>query len=427
MQKLLLFSHNGFSDTGANGITMKNLLSAWLPEEKAEFYCDVEKPDFSAAHHYFRVSDSQMIKALLGKKSQHVFTYSPEQEAPGEGAGKSAAKATKKIPGWLKKYKYNFCLKWAREYLWMLSPWGHRKLKQWIRDFDPDVIVYMVGESIFMDQLVLKVCRETGKPLVLYSGEAYRIIDLKQRRGLERAYYRKVERLYGKLNDAASLVIYNCEMLKNEYETMYPPKAESMIAYNSADCVQEPYEPGESMNITYFGNLGVGRSDVLLETAEILGQIDESLVLDIYGNAPAGYEERFRSCKNIRYNGFVNPEELRQIIGRSDILLHVESFDEKIVPKLKYAFSTKIAQCLCSGRCFVSYAPSGTASSRYLQSVGGAAMVSRREELKELLGRLVSDPVLRRDYAEKALAVGRKNHQKENTARQIRERVERIV
>ena len=427
MRKLLLFSHNGFSDTGANGITMKNLLSAWLPEEKAEFYCDVEKPDFTAAHHYFRVSDTQMIKAFLGKKSRHVFEYSPEQESREASFAPPFAKTPKKIPAWLKKYKYNFCLKWLREYLWKLSPWGHGKLMQWIREFDPDVIVYMVGESFFMDELVLKVCKETGKPLVLYSGEAYRIIDLKKRHGLERAYYRKVERLYRKLNDAASLVIYNCEMLKSEYEAMYPPKAEAMIAYNSADCNQEPYVPGDTMNITYFGNLGVGRSDVLLEVAETLGQIDGSLVLDIYGNASAEYAERFNACGNIRYHGFVDAAQLRKIIGSSDILLHVESFDEKIVPKLKYAFSTKIAQCLCAGRCFVSYAPSGTASSQYLQSAGGAAMVSRREELKELLGKLVTDPVLLQEYAGKALAVGQKNHQKDKTARQIREKVGDIL
>lgn len=72
MSKVLLFSHSGFSDENANGITMKNLLSAWSSEEKAEFYCDVQPPDFSAAHDYFRVTDMQMLTAFAGKK-QPIF------------------------------------------------------------------------------------------------------------------------------------------------------------------------------------------------------------------------------------------------------------------------------------------------------------------------------------------------------------------
>lgn len=428
MQKLLLFSHSGFSDENANGITMKNLLSAWSAEEKAEFYCDVQTPDFTAAYRYFRVTDTQMLKAFLGKKAWHEFEYAPAREATDPGKqGSSAGKTPRKIPAWLKKHKYNFCLKWVREYLWMLSPWGHGKLRQWIRDVAPDVIVYMVGESIFMDKLVLKVCRETGKPLVLYNGEAYRIIDLKTRFGLERAYYRKAEKLYGKLNQAASLVIYNCEMLKNDYQARYPQRAKALVAYNSAECGQKPYELRDSLKITYFGNLGVGRCKSLLQVAEALRKIDASLALDIYGNALPEDEEKFNACENIRYHGFVDAKHLQGIIGESDILLHVESFDEAIVPKLKYAFSTKIAQCLCAGRCFVSYAPAGSASSQYLSNVEGAVLVSDEQALYETLRELVTDPRLRLEQAQKASQTGMKNHRMQTTARWVREEIEAIL
>jgi hypothetical protein len=182
----------------------------------------------------------------------------------------------------------------------MLSPWGHRALKQWIRDMAPEVIVYMVGESVFMDKLVLKTCEETGKPLVLYNGEAFRIIDLRTRRGLERMYYRKVQSLYEQLNDRASLVIYNSEMLKADYERRYAPKGKAIVAYNSAAGDHTPYEPGDTMNITYFGNLGVGRSDSLLRVATVLEEIDPALRLDIYGNAMDADAQRFNARQNIR-------------------------------------------------------------------------------------------------------------------------------
>lgn len=424
MPKLLVFAHSGFSDSDANGITMKNLLSAFAPEEKAEFYLDVQQPDFSAAERYFRVTDTQMIKAFLGKRSQHIFTRADETQATGQ---KKSAAAPKKIPVWLKKQKYNFTLKWLREQLWGISPWGHRALKNWIREFAPDAIVYMVGESVFMDKLVLKTCRETGVPLVLYNGEAFRIIDLKTRHGLERAYYRRVEKLYETLNRRAAMVMYNCEMLRADYEAKYPRMGSSAVVYNSAACDQTPYAPGEDLKLTYFGNLGVGRSDALLQVADILGKIDPKLRLDIYGNALPEAAQRFADHANIDYHGFVNAAELHDIVEKSDILLHVESFDPDIIPKLKYAFSTKIAQCLCAGRCFVSFAPTGTASSQYLKDAEGALLVSDEAQLEQLLRDLVADPQLRLAYAQKAAETGLKNHHMETTARQVRCQIEGLL
>lgn len=424
MPRVMVFAHSGFSDSDANGITMKNLLSAFPAEDKAEFYLDVQSPDFSAAHRYFRVTDTQMVKALLGKKTRHIYHYDPDDQAAGE---KKSGSNAKKIPTWLKKQKYNFTLKWLREHLWSISPWGHRSLRKWMDDFAPEAVVYMVGESIFMDKLVLKTCRRYNVPLVLYNGEAFRIIDLKSRRGLERAYYRRVEKLYEKLNRRAAMVLYNCEMLRQDYEAKYPRVGQGLVVYNSAPCDHGPYTPGDDVKITYFGNLGVGRSDTLLEVAAVLDRIDPGLRLDIYGNALPEAARRFEETENIRYHGFVDAPTLHGIVEESDILLHVESFDETIIPKLKYAFSTKIAQCLCAGRCFVSFAPTGTASSRYLRSAEGALLLSDEQELEKWLTKLVHNPDLRREYAQKAAQTGRTNHNMEATAARVRRDVEGLL
>lgn len=424
MPRLMVFSHSGFSDSEANGITMKNLLSAFSPQEKAEFYMDVQPADHSAAHRYFRVTDAQMVKAFLGKKSRHIFEFDPNAETSAE---KKSGSSPKKIPVWLKKQKYNFAVKWLREQLWAISPWGHRRLEAFIDEFRPDALVYMVGESIFLDKLVLKTCDRLQVPLVLYNGEAFRIIDLKTRRGLERAYYRRVEKLYERLSRRAAMVIYNCEMLREDYEARYPHCAQAMVAYNSARCDHGPYQPGDEVSITYFGNLGVGRSDELLRVARVLSRIDPALRLDIYGNALPEAAEAFSRQENIRYHGFVDAAALHGIVEKSDILLHVESFDETIIPKLKYAFSTKIAQCLCAGRCFVSFAPQGSASSRYLQNAQGAALVSDEAQLEQLLRELVADPALRQSYAQKAAATGRANHDMQTTAARVRREMEGLL
>ena len=141
MAKLLVICHSGFSDTNANGITMKNLLSAFTPEDVAEFYCDVQPPDYSAAHRYFRVTDSQMLKAFFGKKFRREFAYDANFTAPDVTVSNPQSEAApKRIPAWLKKFKYNFAVKWTRENLWKISPWGRRRLWEWVREFSPDAI-----------------------------------------------------------------------------------------------------------------------------------------------------------------------------------------------------------------------------------------------------------------------------------------------
>ncbi len=423
MSKILLFAHSGFSDQNANGLTIKNLLSAWKPEEKAECYYDVQPPDFTAAQQYFRVTDMDVLKAMVGKQTQRCFTAGPAPEKTGAGGSQS-----RPLPIWLKKRNYQFGIKWLREILRMVSPWGRRKLKEWIREVNPDVIVYMVGESLSLDRLVYRACQDTGKPLVLYHCEAFRVIDLRQRRGLDRAYYRHAEAWYEKLSRRACLVAYNCEMLKQSYEQRYPDSPPGIVTYNSAQEGTPPYQAGPGpLTLTHFGNLGLNRVDSLIFLAQELGQLDASLYLDVYGRTKTPEEEdRLRACPHIRFHGYVSAQELRQVIEKSDILFQVESFDPVIQKLLHYAFSTKIAQCLCAGRCFVSYAPADIASTQYLLQTGGAVVVTDPAELRGQLAKLIADPQLRAECARRSLAVGQSNHRRERTAQWFREQVEAI-
>ena len=107
----------------------------------------------------------------------------------------------------------------------------------------------------------------------------------------------------------------------------------------------------------------------------------------------------------------------------SDILLHVESFDEEIVSRLHYAFSTKLAQYLCSGRPLLCYAPEGSVSSEYLKQEKGALVVTNISELKLGLTKLVLDPEFRAEYAEHARQLGIKNHNHEITAALVKQEI----
>lgn len=425
MAKLMLVSFSGLSDHDANGMTMKAVLSAFRPEELCQFYSGTQTPDFTAAHAFFRVTDVQMMKSFLGKKFQREFSYESDS-APEQSAGAGQQHKTGALPGFLKRRNQNFALRISRELLWSIAPWGRKKLMAWAEKEKPDALVYMVGESAFTDRLVLSLGKKLQIPLVLYNCEAYRLVDTKKRKGLDRLHHNRIKRTYRKLNERAALTIFNCASLKQCYEKAYAA-GNSMLAYNSGDLDNTPYEPGNPVRLAYFGNLGIGRVDALLDVAKALETADPTLYIDVFGSARGGEDEKLKHISNVRFHGFVDQEKLRQVKMESDILLHAESFDPDLIPKLQYAFSTKIAQCLCAGRSLLSYAPKELISTRYLLDEGCAVVATSKEELEEKLRELVSKEEMRVHYADLAKDTAQKNHCREVMARQVREQIEAII
>ncbi len=425
MTKLMLISFSGLSDHDANGMTMKAVLSAFRPAELCQFYSGTQTPDFTAAHSYFRVTDVQMIKSFLGKKYQREFYYENDP-APEKSSGTVQQHKTKALPGFLKKRNQNFAFRMTRELLWSISPWGRKKLLAWAEKEKPDALIYMVGESVVTDRLVLRLAKKLSVPLVLYNCEAYRLVDTKKRKGLDKIHHNRMKRTYRKLNERAGLTIFNCPYLKACYEKAYPV-GKSMLAYNSGDLDNPDYKPGDTVRLAYFGNLGIGRTDALLDVAKTLEVLDPKLFMDVYGSARGGEDEKLRQAANVRFHGFVDQEKLRQVKNEADILLHAESFDPAIIPKLEYAFSTKIAQCLCAGRSFLSYAPGELASTQYLLGEGCAVVATSKKELEEKLRELISNRELRVRYARLAKQTAQKNHCRQTMAQQVRQQIEAII
>lgn len=146
-------------------------------------------------------------------------------------------------------------------------------------------------------------------------------------------------------------------------------------------------------------------------------------MLYVYGNAPDGELEKLSAHPGVIYHGFVSAEQLHEIIDASDILLHVESFDPAYIDKLKYAFSTKIAQCFCAGRCLFSYAPKGTASTQYLLSTESAVVAAAPDELKNGLALIINNKEIRTEYAKRAKRLATQKHDMVSVSRQIKDQV----
>ena len=157
----------------------------------------------------------------------------------------------------------------------------------------------------------------------------------------------------------------------------------------------------EEIKVSYLGNLGLNRHKTLIEIGQILNQIDKKIKLYVYGKAKdSSVEEELSSSSGINYMGFVSYEEVIQIIHSSDLLIHSEYSSCENNQDLKYAFSTKIADSVCSGTPLFVYANASLALSEFLINNGCAFFECEKERLGKALQIALFDEDARRKVLE---------------------------
>lgn len=180
--------------------------------------------------------------------------------------------------------------------------------------------------------------------------------------------------------------------------------------------------------ISYLGNLGLGRHESLIEIAQALQSINPEYKLDVYGKIPTDeIENLISNCSAISYKGFVQYEDVVAVMNTSDILVHAESFSDFYRDDSKYAFSTKIADCLKVGTCFFNYAPKELASSQYLINNDVACVVTEKDKLTETLFHLINDEKFRDQFVSHAVSLALKNHDSKRNGEFMAEIIRRVV
>ena len=228
--KILVVAYNAFSKQNANGLTLKMLLDSFLPAQLMQFYCGTEFPDFDFCSSYFRATDFDILKSFVGRGGAGEIQKSTVSLAT--QVKQTTSKKRTWLTSFLKKNNYNYIFRSVREILWKFSPWGKKRMLSWVKKERPDAIFYMIGDNIFLDRLVLNISKKLCIPFVLYNAEAYRIVDERTRKGVERIFYKKLKKSYSKLASLASFTIYNCDYLRSYYEEKYKSK-NGIVVYNS--------------------------------------------------------------------------------------------------------------------------------------------------------------------------------------------------
>lgn len=400
MERTLVIANACFSKEEANGRTLENLFSGANKENLAQFFV-YGNPDFHTCSRYYQISDKDALKAVFSFTGTNG-EVKEKKDAESNTLERYQQKKVEKLP-----HKTPFKVL-ARECIWKLSERNRYFFWKWLEDFEPQVVFLFIANNTFLIRLAIQVAKKYKIPIVMYTTEGYNFMDFNYFTNkpsiIYRLYYLWLSKAY---RDVAAYIkrgFFNNTLLRDDYQQMYDYPCECIMNSSSIDyAVNTKVVPYEDMQIAYLGNLGLGRHKALIEVAGALQKIDECLHLDVYGMAPdENVVGELRKCKGIRYYGLIPYEEVVKVIHDSNLLVHAELNDPIVTRDLKYAFSTKIADSVCSGTPFFVYANASLAETVFLRETECAFIANDQKDLKQVLLQALQDEEARKTVVTKA-------------------------
>lgn len=407
--KILIINSESVTNSNATGITLKNIFSNIPIENIFEITCSP-----SAKESIYR---GKTMKILPYKYyiPNYILNFS---------LSKRLNSTSKKVHNRqnIQKGRNNISTR-LREFLIALADSmpiiSPKPLLLEVSLFSPDII-YTMGAS----NLVLKLCnyfsKKTGKKIIIHHMDNWvetmyssRIFMLPFRMQL----LKLISKTYMNVNVGLTISHKMAEDFSLKWNTIHLP----LLNFTDS-IVNQPNVNFKNNHITlvYTGGLHLNRWKSLLEVSDIVENInsnsDFELHLYIY-TSDAGkkmYRDLFRMYSKTIFKEYVEHSEINNLLQMSDILLHIESFEEINIKFIKYSISTKISEYLACGKPIIIYAPEKITLTEYLSENKAALTTCKKEELEYAIRLFCDSTIERYNYANNAINCALKYHTRES-------------
>jgi glycosyltransferase involved in cell wall biosynthesis len=409
------------------GVSLGNLFDGWPARRLAQVYTLAIEPQARWCGTYLHVAGRNAPLEYVGRKLLTRRGRSVLRGAPMTPAVRLDRRGGSARASWHAR------LRAAAD----LSPvWIPRGLLERVRDFRPDVVYSTLG-SVRMMRLAIRLARVCERPLVahfmddwpttLYSGGE--LLGYARRavhaglRGVVRAGDRGIgisgamagefQRRYG-LPFAA---FGNCV---DDSSFSPPGSAAEPAGGGDAAAADRP------VRLVYVGGLHLDRWQPLRGIAAALDAIDAPGAPNARGHLTIYAPERDLAAHGVRLAGFRNTRlaaslsaaEVPGVMRTADVLVHVESFDERLQEYTRFSLSTKIPQYMAAGRAVFGHGPEDLASMWHIRSAGAGLVVGTPDQpaLAARLAEICADPGLRHRLASAGYSYARRHHRKPQVA-----------
>lgn len=413
LPKVLIISRVVWDDTLGTSSTLTNFFADYDPDKLAHIYIVTKQPNTRCCHRFFQISEFSLVHKLYKwrTKTGHAIDSNKEDSDKVDDRIASQEEATMQYVKGHRSVFYSI----MREVLWGFNGWKSKELKQFVLDFDPDVI-WMDGSPLpLMNRLYDHVLKIAKKPAVIFMQD-----DVYTYESCGKDFWDKV--MKHRLRRWVKRVVKQCDSMfvaspkmKREFDEIFGVDstfiAKSIDFPSDMKVVTETHQP---LRMVYMGQVIYGRIYSLIAIAETLKKINANglkLQLSIYTNNQIS--DKLKSqllvpgsvslCDPVPYS------EVPEVIADNDIVVFVESFDPRFCKVARLSFSTKICDYLASGKCILAVGPEDSAPLEYFKDEDAALVATTVEGIEKQILRL-SDQQTVEDYAQKAHDCALRNH-----------------
>lgn len=417
--RILVLSDEVWNDI----INGNNITTNWFEGMNAEFaniYASPGTPYNRCCNKYFQITDVMMLKSILGgkKAGKRLDSSAAVLEFAAEAEPKKLYRMLKKISGsWLRA---------ARDWLWMVGGYDEEAMKQFLDEFQPDVIFSerrATCKMLRLERIVQSLC---DAPMFAFTGDdeySLKQFSLSPFFWINRFMVRKQLRQ----NVNSYKIYYTLSMeQKDYYERIFGCQCKILHKCGDYKADHKKHDIHDPIKLIYAGKFYCNRWKILAQIAEVLREINKDkvkMILEIYTkDVPTSRQERLlNDGRSAIIKGAVSQENLREIYQNADIALHVESDDLKYKWATRYSFSTKIVDCLFSGCAVLAWCWNQHSGWTYLKREDAGICVSSKAEIQDVLQTICDNPPIICDYSYRAYACAGRNHSRVKTQNMLLE------
>ena len=418
--KILILSNEVWNDK----INGNNVISSWFEGMKAELaniYASPGAPYNTCCEKYFQITDTMMLNSIIkgvkaGKTLGRIETGTGVQESIAESEPKKLYRFLKSISG-------SF-LRLVRELLWLLGKYDVDAMKQFVDEFQPDVIFSERMATCKILRLEKIIYNLTNAPMFAFTGDdeySLKQFSLSPFFWINRFMVRK--RLRENVKYYKIYYTLSLEQMKY-YERIFGCQCKILHKCGEVDAEYEKHTVHQPIKLIYAGKFYCNRWKVLGKIADAIRKLnkdDVKMVLEIYTkDVPTKKQNRLlNDGRSTIIKGAVSQEELREIYHQADVALHVESDDLKYRLATRFSFSTKIIDCIFSGCAVMAYCWDQHSGLTYLKREDTGICVSSEQELESVLHQICRDTNMICDYSYKAYLCGQRNHNRQQVQKML--------
>lgn len=407
--KVLIMSHNPITDYNSMGKTFFGLFSEFSQNELCQFYVYPTLPNVKVCESYFRITDKEALKSIFKRKNTGRIISEEEikhENALYENSNSSKIYRDKNTNREIKIF--------VRDIIWKFSTWKSTSFKDWLSKEKPDVIFAAPGSSGFFYDLILSVAKGLNIPVVTYVCDDFYFSNKNKVGFVKKVYAKYIRKKITEIMKKSKEVVTISEELATDYAKEFGCKCTVVSTATNLKIKKEPHCVN-GKNVSYFGNLQLGREISLLDIAKVIDRYNlkysSDMVLNVYtADDSEKIKALFSGISCVKFHGFLSSNEMYKEMSKASILLHIESFENENRERVKYSISTKIADSLASGVFLFAYGPKGIASIEYLKRNNCAGVAVNKKQLQEKLFEYLNDFQIRNEIVGKALFTAKNNH-----------------